>query len=74
MKKKKLKKLIKKEVEKQLAIYVVADEGVFEFECWYITHGKKYRVVKEEESHFTIINDYGKEDTYHKDWLKKCNR
>lgn len=38
---------------------------------WDITNGKKYRVIKEEENHFTIINDYGKEDSYHKDWLKK---
>ena len=62
-----------KELKEQLSICdVVASVLCVNVpETWDITNGKKYKVIKEEESHFTIINDYGKEDSYHKDWLKK---
>tara|TARA_R110000822_G_scaffold260232_1_gene385215 strand:- start:251 stop:475 length:225 start_codon:yes stop_codon:yes gene_type:complete len=73
MKKKKLKKLIRKEVEKQLGIYIVV-ASVLCVEKPYdnsLRIGEKYKIIKEHEVYFIIKNDLGKEECYCRKLFKK---
>jgi len=38
-----------------------------------ITKGKIYSIIKENHFNYYMINDFGKEDFYHKSWFKKLN-
>jgi hypothetical protein len=66
---------IKEKQTEQLPIYCVVSTllCVDALDHWEITKGKKYQMLEESEFHFRIINDLGKPESYHKDWLKKIN-
>ena len=38
-----------------------------------ITKGHKYTIIKENHFNYYMVNNFGKEDFYHKSWFKKLN-
>ena len=64
---------IKEKETKQLPIYNVVSTllCIDAMPNWEITKSNKYKMLEETEFHFRLINDLGKPESYHKDWLRR---